>query len=72
VVDAGWVDLRTGNWTRWRDRVTAIRDEIAGRPGVEMGSVADHEYGDGSGRIRPGRLASWIFRIEDRGERIKR
>ena len=72
VVDAGWVDLRAGNWARWQGRVAAIRDEIANRPGVESGSVADHEYGDGSGRIRPGRLASWIFRIEDRGERIKR
>ena len=72
VVDAGWVDLRRSNWGRWRDRIEAIRDEIAARPGVEMGSVADHEYGDGTGRIRPGRLASWIFRIEDRGERIKR
>jgi NAD(P)-dependent dehydrogenase (short-subunit alcohol dehydrogenase family) len=72
VVDAGWVDLRPGNWARWRDRVTAVRREIESRPGLEMGSVADHEYGDETGRIRPGRLAAWIFRVEDRGERIKR
>lgn len=72
VVDAGWVDLRPVNWDRWRTRITTIRDEIAQRPGLEMGSVADHEYGDETGHIRPGRLAAWIFRVEDEGERIKR
>jgi hypothetical protein len=72
VVDAGWVDLRTGNWERWRGRVRSVLDEIDERPGLEQGSVADHEYGDETGRIRPGRLAAWTFRVEDRGERIKR
>lgn len=72
VVDAGWVDLRPGNWARWKDRITAIHREIRDRPGLEMGSIADHEYGDETGGIRPGRLAAWIFRVEDKGERIKR
>lgn len=72
VVDAGWVDLRSQNWAHWQTRVQAIRDEITDRPGLERGSVADHEYGDETGRIRPGRLAAWIFRVEDDGERIKR
>jgi hypothetical protein len=34
--------------------------------------MSDHEYGDLTGSIRPGRLGAWIFRNEDRGERIKR
>ncbi len=72
VVDRGWVDLRAANWARWRARVRALRDEIQTRPGVEQGSRADHEFGDGAGWIRPGRLAAWIFRVEDEGERIKR
>ena len=72
VVDAGWVDLRATNWARWRDRVETIAAEIRNRPGLELGSVADHEYGDETGRIRPGRLAAWIFRVEDQGERIQR
>jgi NAD(P)-dependent dehydrogenase (short-subunit alcohol dehydrogenase family) len=72
VVDAGWVDLRASNWARWRDRCSALRDEIARRPGLDQGSRADHDYGDGTGQLRPGRLAAWIFRHEDRGERIKR
>lgn len=72
VVDAGWVDLRAANFARWRQRCAQIRDEIRKRPGLEQGSRADIEYGDGSGLLRPGRLAAWIFRHEDRGERIKR
>jgi NAD(P)-dependent dehydrogenase (short-subunit alcohol dehydrogenase family) len=72
VVDAGWVDLRVANWERWRERCAAIRDEIATRPGLAAGSRADVEYGDETGALRPGRLAAWIFRHEDRGERIKR
>ena len=72
VVDAGWVDLRPSNWGRWRERVVRILAEIENRPGLEMGSLADHDYGDDYGRIRPGRMGAWIFRVEDRGERIKR
>lgn len=72
VVDAGWVDLRPANWARWRQRCVALRDEIRNRPGLESGSRADIEFGDDSASLRPGRLAAWIFRHEDRGERIKR
>jgi NAD(P)-dependent dehydrogenase (short-subunit alcohol dehydrogenase family) len=72
VVDAGWVDLRPANWTRWRQRCAALHDEIEHRPGLEAGSRADIEYGDDTGQLRPGRMAAWIFRHEDRGERIKR
>jgi hypothetical protein len=72
VVEAGWVDLRASNWAHWRERCAALRDEIAGRPGLEAGSRADHDFGDDTGQLRPGRLAAWIFRYEDRGERIKR
>ncbi len=72
VVDAGWVDLRPANFARWRRRCAAIRNEIRDRPGLDQGSRADVEYGDAKGALRPGRLAAWIFRHEDRGERIKR
>lgn len=72
LMDRGWVDLRSRNWARWRERVHGYRDEVAGRPALESGSMGDHEYGDHGGRIRPGRLGAWIFRHEDQGERIKR
>lgn len=72
IIDAGWVDLRAENWGRWRARMDAVWTEIRDRPGLELGSVANHEYGDERGRIRPGRMAAWVFRVEDTGERIKR
>ncbi len=72
LVDRGWVDLRAENWTRWKDRCQRLHREISECPGIDRGSQGDHEYGDLTGRIRPGRLAAWIFRYEDKGERIKR
>jgi NAD(P)-dependent dehydrogenase (short-subunit alcohol dehydrogenase family) len=72
LVERGWVDLRPDNWEKWRLRCKQIHSEIQNRPGVDRGSVGDHEYGDLAGRIRPGRLGAWIFRYEDKGERIKR
>jgi hypothetical protein len=72
LVDRGWVDLRPDNWARWKERFGRLRRELEECPGVGRGSVGDHEYGDLTGRIRPGRIAAWIFRYEDKGERIKR
>ncbi len=72
IVNAGWVDLRSRNWSVWRDRITGVTVEIRNRPGVMEGSQGDQEFGDAEGRIRPGRMAAWIFRYEDKGERVKR
>ena len=72
IVNAGWVDLRSSNWALWKDRITGVAVEIRNRPGVMEGSQGDQEFGDAEGRIRPGRMAAWIFRYEDKGERIKR
>ncbi len=71
-VDNGWVDLRPANWALWKERFVRLSREIAERPDLREGSRADHEHGDGLGRIRPGRVVAWIFRVEDHGERIKR
>jgi NAD(P)-dependent dehydrogenase (short-subunit alcohol dehydrogenase family) len=70
--ERGWVDLRAENWARWRERCRDLAHELRERPGVARGSGGDHEYGDPEGKIRPGRMAAWIFRYEDKGERIKR
>lgn len=70
--DAGWVDLRASNWRKWSERATAMLHELAGRPGPEHGSRADTEPADRGVTIRPGRMAAWVFRHEDRGARIKR
>ncbi len=71
VVDSGWVDLRPENWERWKVRLGGLLDQLRHQPGVEKGSRTDFDYGDSSDEIRPGRMAAWVFRVEDRGDRIK-
>jgi len=71
VVDAGWVDLRPENWERWRERIRAVLHELRNEPGVEKGSRTDFSYGDSKDTLRPGRVAAWVFRVEDEGDRIK-
>lgn len=72
VADRGWVDLRAANWARWRQRCASMVEEAESRPGPDHGSQGDHEFGESEGTLRPGRVAAWIFRYEDQGERIKR
>jgi NAD(P)-dependent dehydrogenase (short-subunit alcohol dehydrogenase family) len=71
-VERGWVDLRAENWRRWRDRASAMLGSLDGAPGVDAGSRSDLESWHAGSRFRPGTLAAWVFRHEDRGERIKR
>ena len=68
----GWVDLRAENWTAWRERIRAVLGEIDAQAGAEGGSRWDMQPWHRERAIRPGALAAWIFRYEDRGERIKR
>jgi NAD(P)-dependent dehydrogenase (short-subunit alcohol dehydrogenase family) len=72
LVDNGWVDLRPANWERWRGRIRTIRDQLDSEPAAGEGSRVDREPHDRSRAVRPGRLAAWVFRYEDAGERIKR
>ena len=72
LADNGWVDLRAANWRKWRERLEQIvreQDAVAGAGG---GSRVDVEPGTRRDQVRPGRLAAWVFREEDRGRRIKR
>lgn len=70
LADNGWVDLRPYNWRRWRERLAEVVAERGSGPGPIGGSR--HDTVPAPERIRPGRLAAWVFRVEDRGERIKR
>jgi hypothetical protein len=72
LVDNGWVDLRARNWRTWADRLQTMRREIEGAPDADGGSRVDIETGQRRDQLRPGRLAAWVFRVEDRGQRIKR
>lgn len=72
LADAGWVDLRPSNWRKWKERAQQMVQELGDGTGPEHGSRADAEPGDRGISIRPGRMAAWVFRYEDRGERTKR
>jgi len=72
LADNGWVDLRPANWRRWKERLRLMVRELDGAPDADGGSRTDLEPGSRRDQLRPGRLAAWIFRHEDRGSRIKR
>ncbi|MGH7448443.1 MAG: hypothetical protein ACRELT_12825, partial [Longimicrobiales bacterium] len=72
LADAGWVDLRPANWRKWSERAGHMMRELSDGPGPQQGSRTDTEPGSRAVGIRPGRMAAWVFRYEDRGERTKR
>ena len=72
LADNGWVDLRPANWRKWRERAASMLHEANDFPGVDHGSRQDGEPGERGRQIRPGRMAAWVFRREDKGERTKR
>lgn len=70
----GWVDLRAVNGQLWIDRAKRILAQAQARAAAPRGSGSDEEWyaiepGD---PIQPWRMATWVFRHEDQGERIKR
>ena len=68
----GWVDLRTSNCALWIERARRIVAQAADRRSAGSGSDEDWWAVDPSEPIAPWRMATWIFRHEDKGERIKR
>jgi NAD(P)-dependent dehydrogenase (short-subunit alcohol dehydrogenase family) len=72
LADNGWVDLRPENWRRWSERARAMVGAIDDQPGPDAGSRADFDPESRRSEIRPGSMAGWVFRHEDRGTRIKR
>jgi NAD(P)-dependent dehydrogenase (short-subunit alcohol dehydrogenase family) len=71
LADNGWVDLRASNWRTWKERAAALAKDLD-LPLADSGSRADVDPEHRRAGIRPGRLAAWVFRYEDKGERIKR
>ncbi len=73
AVPRGWVDLRTSNCALGIERARRIVTQAAQRQGAG-GSGSDEDWWavDPAEPIAPWRMATWIFRHEDKGERIKR
>lgn len=70
----GWVDLppdEFGLWIRRAQEIVAPAECRASRA-AESGSDIDWTAIGAADTIEPARFATWVFRFEDRGERIKR
>jgi NAD(P)-dependent dehydrogenase (short-subunit alcohol dehydrogenase family) len=72
LADNGWVDLRPANWRKWSERADTMVEAVDCAPGPDAGSRYDAEPDRRRLAVRPGRMAAWVFRYEDRGERRKR
>lgn len=70
----GWVDLRPAAIGAWIGRARAMVAQAEARAGAppESGSDVDWTAIRPDDAIDPARFATWVFRFEDRGERIKR
>ena len=72
----GWVDLRPeefGLWIRRAQEMVAQATRRAGSAAASRGgSDVDWTAIGADDPIEPARFATWVFRFEDRGERIKR
>jgi len=70
----GWVDLRPEHFGTWIKRAREMVAQAERRPGraAESGSGVDWTALGADDAIEPARFATWVFRYEDRGERIKR
>src|SRR5437899_114620 len=70
----GWVDLRPdqfGIWIKRAQEMLAQAERRAGRT-AESGSDVDWTAIGADDPVEPARFVTWVFRFEDRGERIKR
>lgn len=72
LAENGWVDLRLANWRKWTQRAAGMLAVLGPESGPDFGSRTDSEPGSRRYQLRPGRMAAWIFRTEDHGERMKR
>lgn len=71
--EAGWVDLRPGNFERWRRRAGGILASLEDHPEGDTSSERhdDREYWRPDRDLPVGRVAAWIFGVEDEGDRGK-
>ena len=68
------MDLRPEQFGGWitRAREMVAQAERRARCSTESGSGVDWTAIGADDPIEPARFATWVFRFEDRGERIKR
>ncbi|MCB1043466.1 MAG: short-chain dehydrogenase [Acidobacteria bacterium] len=72
-VHDGWVDLRLRNCQRWIDRFDIIHQEIEQVPDDDTSSryLRTERFWHDENIILPGKIAGWIFAVEEQGARMK-
>jgi NAD(P)-dependent dehydrogenase (short-subunit alcohol dehydrogenase family) len=74
AIPRGWVDLRASRMADWIARGARIvaQDEARTAQAEGSGSGEDWVQQRPEDPIEPSRMAAWMFKYEDKGERIKR
>jgi hypothetical protein len=69
----GWVDLRSANMKRWKERLAAIISSANKIAPEETGSryMYRKEFWNNFTEIDPGKIVGWIFSYEEKGMRMK-
>jgi len=69
----GWIDLRESNVRRWQERFERIRAEALAVPESDTSSREQfsRDYWGHFRSMPEGKIAAWIFTVEDQGARMK-
>lgn len=70
---AGWIDLREQNIRTWQERLARIREEAQSTPEDDTSSRFNYsrDYWEHFQTMPIGKIAAWIFTVEDEGARMK-
>ncbi len=70
---AGWIDLRAENFRTWQERLARIKEEAERAPIDDTSSRYNfsRDYWEGFQSMPIGKIAAWIFTVEDEGARMK-
>lgn len=71
--EEGWVDLRPATMKAWQERFERILRETNALPGDDTSSrfIFTRQYWNNFESIAPGKIAAWIFDVEEKGTRMK-
>jgi len=70
---AGWVDLRADNIRKWQERLARIKADTDTIDGSDTSSRLhfSQDHWENFQSMPPGKIAAWIFTVEDEGARMK-
>ena len=69
----GWVDLRSSNMERWKNRLETIIQQTSQIRSDDTSSrfIRNSDFWDNFDSIDEGKIVGWLFIEEEKGERMK-